>query len=100
MKNTNITSYLTRSGDRYPAGATLSRDGTNFSFYSRHASHVELLLFENADDPQPFQVIPLEARTHRTFFFWHVFVIDLPVGVHYAWRIDGPDDVHLGSDGD
>ena len=59
MKNTNTTSYLTRSGDRYPAGATPSRDGTNFSFYSRHASHVELLLFEKADDPQPFQVIPL-----------------------------------------
>jgi glycogen operon protein len=88
------TSYLTRSGDRYPPGATPSRDGTNFSFYSRHASHVELLLFENADDPQPFQVIPLEARTHRTFFFWHIFVIGLPVGIHYAWRVDGPDDVH------
>jgi isoamylase len=94
VKNTNITSYLTRSGDRYPAGATPSRDGTNFSFYSRHASHVELLLFEKADDPQPFQVIPLEARTHRTFFFWHVFVIDLPAGIHYAWRVDGPDNPH------
>jgi len=94
LKKKNITSYRTRSGDRYPAGATPSRDGTNFSFYSRHASHVELLLFENSEDPQPFQVIPLEARTHRTFFFWHVFVIDLPVGIHYAWRVDGPDNLH------
>jgi glycogen operon protein len=90
----HITSCRTHPGNRYPAGATPSPGGVNFSIYSRHASHVELLLFENADDPQPFQVIPLEARTNRTFFFWHVFVIDLPVGIYYAWRIDGPGDVH------
>ena len=86
--------YRTQAGDRYPAGATPSDRGVNFSVYSRHATHVELLLFVNADDPAPFQVIPLEARSHRTFFFWHVFVIDLPVGTHYAWRIDGPDNLH------
>ena len=94
MTQKHITSCRTHPGNRYPAGATPSPGGVNFSIYSRHASHVELLLFENADDPQPFQVIPLEARTHRTFFFWHVFVIDLPVGIYYAWRIDGPGDVH------
>ena len=86
--------YRTHPGNRYPAGATPSDKGINFSIYSRHATHVELLLFANADDPAPFQVIPLETRTHRTFFFWHVFVIDLPVGTHYAWRIDGPADLH------
>jgi glycogen operon protein len=94
LKQKHITACRTHPGNRYPAGATPSPEGVNFSIYSRHASHVELLLFEHADDLQPFQVIPLEVRTHRTFFFWHVFVIDLPVGTHYAWRIDGPDDVH------
>ena len=87
-----MTACRIHPGDRYPAGATPSPEGVNFSIYSRHATHVELLLFADAEDLQPFQVIPLEARTHRTFFFWHVFVIDLPVGTHYAWRIDGPDD--------
>ena len=94
MKQTHATIYRTRPGNRYPTGATPSPEGVNFSLYSRHASHVELLLFENADDPHPFQIIPLEARTQRTFFFWHVFVIDLPAGVHYAWRVDGPDNLH------
>ncbi|HAJ92496.1 MAG TPA: glycogen debranching enzyme GlgX [Gammaproteobacteria bacterium] len=94
MKQKPATACLTHPGNRYPAGATPAPQGVNFSIYSRHASHVELLLFERADDLQPFQVIPLEVRTHRTFFFWHVFVIDLPAGTHYAWRIDGPDDVH------
>jgi len=86
--------YQTRPGTRYPCGASPVADGINFSIYSRHATHVELLLFEGAETPQPFQVIPLEARIHRTFFFWSVQVVDLPVGTHYAWRIDGPDDVH------
>ena len=93
MKQSPLTACRIQPGNRYPAGATPSPGGVNFSIYSRHASHVELLLFAQADDLQPLQVIPLEARTHRTFFFWHVFVIDLPAGSHYAWRIDGPDDV-------
>ncbi|MGD8631150.1 MAG: glycogen debranching protein GlgX [Gammaproteobacteria bacterium] len=88
-------SYSTRPGDRYPAGATQVPGGVNFSIYSRHATHVELLLFAAADSPQPFQVIPLDPRLHRTFFFWYVLVEDLPVGIHYAWRIDGENDVQL-----
>jgi isoamylase len=94
LNKTSRTSYRTTSGKRYPAGATPSPAGVNFSVYSRHASQVELLLFEKPADLQPSQVIPLQARTHRTFFFWHVFVIDLPVGTSYAWRIDGPDNLH------
>ncbi len=85
-------SFTTLPGDRYPHGATAGADGVNFSIYSRHATHVELLLFAAADSPLPSQVIPLEARIHRTFFFWHVLVVDLPSGTYYAWRIDGPDD--------
>jgi isoamylase len=91
--NTSMN-YQIRSGSRYPMGATPLADGVNFSIYSRHATHVELLLFAAADSREPFQIIPLEARLHRVFFFWSVQVLDLPVGTHYAWRINGPDDVH------
>ena len=87
-------SYRIRPGSRYPAGATAVSGGVNFSIYSRHATHVELLLFATADSQEPFQIIPLEARLHRVFFFWSLLVVELPVGTHYAWRIDGPDDVH------
>ena len=55
---------------------------------------MELLLFGTADSQEPSQVIPLEPRLHRVFFFWSVLVEDLPAGTHYAWRIDGPDNVH------
>jgi glycogen operon protein len=86
--------YQIRPGSRYPAGATPVAGGVNFSIYSRHATHVELLLFGTADSQEPSQVIPLEPRLHRVFFFWSVLVEDLPAGTHYAWRIDGPDNVH------
>ena len=84
-----------RAGFRYPAGATPVADGVNFSIYSQHATQVELLLFAGPRSLQPFQVIPLEPRGHRTFFFWHVLVVGLPVGTCYAWRMDGPDDTAL-----
>ncbi len=94
MTDNTRMNYQIRTGSRYPMGATLLADGVNFSIYSRHASSVELLLFAAADSHEPFQIIPLEARLHRVFFFWSIVVIDLPAGTHYAWRIDGPDDVH------
>jgi len=93
LTDNSTLSYQIRSGSRYPAGATPVADGVNFSIYSRHATHVELLLFSDADSREPFQIIPLEARLHRIFFFWNVQVLGLPLGTHYAWRIDGPDDL-------
>jgi len=68
------------------------RDGVNFCVFSRHATRVELLLYAAADSPEPFQVITLEPERNRSFFFWHVFVEDLPMGTHYTWRADGPTD--------
>ncbi|MCG6900256.1 MAG: glycogen debranching protein GlgX [Gammaproteobacteria bacterium] len=94
MTDNATRSYQTRPGNRYPAGATVVDGGVNFSIYSRHAAHVELLLFAAADSVAPFQIIPLDSRLQRMFFFWSVLVVDLPAGVHYAWRIDGPEDVH------
>ena len=94
MSKHKTSSYEIRSGSRYPDGATQVADGVNFSIYSRHATHVELLLFDSAESRQPFQVVTLDARLHRAFFFWHVLVVGLPAGTHYAWRIDGPNDLH------
>ncbi len=52
----------TRDGSRYPPGATLTADGVNFSIFSPHASGAELLLYEAADSPRPFQVIALDPE--------------------------------------
>ena len=88
--------YQTRPGRRYPFGATKDSGGANFSVFSRHATGAQLLLFEAADSPSPFQVITLDPEVNRTFFSWHVYVLDLPAGTFYGWRIDGPYGPHRG----
>jgi len=81
-----------RPGSRYPFGARPDAGGVNFSVFSRHATRVELLLFERATGGEPFQVIALDPDINRTFFAWHVYVEGLRPGVCYNWRIDGPGD--------
>ena len=83
-------SYKSSIGSYFPTGATVSDAGVNFSIFSRHASGAELLLYEAAGSPEPFQVISLNSKTNRSFFFWHVFIEALPAGTHYTWRIVGP----------
>ncbi len=82
--------YNLKPGNPYPHGALFSEDGVNFSISSRHATRVELLLFERADSRKPFQIIPLDKNINHTFFSWHVFVEQLPAGIWYGWHIDGP----------
>lgn len=87
-----MSTYTTRAGTRYPAGARLDEEGCNFSIFSHHATRVELLLFEHADSPEAFQTIRLDPDVNKSFFTWHLYVEALPAGTWYAWRIDGPDD--------
>jgi isoamylase len=80
----------TRDGSRHPPGPTLTAEGVNFSIFSPRATRVELLLYEAADSPQPFEIIALDPENNRTHLSWHVFVEGLPAGTHYCWRADGP----------
>ncbi|MCF7993428.1 MAG: glycogen debranching protein GlgX [Chromatiaceae bacterium] len=86
------THYRTQAGDWGLSGATFADNGVNFCCFSRHATQVELLLFEHERSREPFQIIQLDPNTHRTFFFWHVLVEGLSDGICYGWRIDGPSD--------
>jgi isoamylase len=83
--------YAVKHGKPYPSGSTPNTGGVNFSIFSRYAISVELLLFDSAQSDYPFQIIPLRKEINRTFFSWHVYVIKLPLGTWYAWRMDGPD---------
>jgi isoamylase len=85
---------LSRDADAHPLGATVDKEGVNFSVFSRNATAVELLLFNKHDDVQPFQIIKLEPQVNQTFFFWHVYVKGLKAGALYAYRVDGPQDLH------
>jgi isoamylase len=71
-------------------GAAVLSNGINFSVFSRHASRVELLLFDGAEEPRPTRAIDLEARKHRTYHYWHVFVPGIRAGQLYGYRVTGP----------
>ena len=81
--------YPLKHGKPYPSGSKYSAKGVNFSIFSRHAEHVELLLFSSAESDEPFQIIRLDKDINRTFFSWHVYVSKLPAGTWYTWRMDG-----------
>lgn len=84
------TATMPEHGRSGPLGATLSPGGVNFSLYSRHASEVELLLFNHVDDMQPALVVRLDPFLNRTYHYWHVFVSGLKAGQLYGYRIHGP----------
>jgi isoamylase len=76
-------------GASSPLGATVSREGVNFSVFSRNASRIELLLFDREDDAQPNKVIPIDPHRNRTYHYWHVFVPRLAAGQIYGYRVYG-----------
>src|SRR5262245_31118169 len=77
-----------RRGSSHPLGATVSPEGVNFSIYCRHASFLELLLFDHEDDAGPARVIPIDF-SNRTYHYWHVFVPGLSAGQIYGYRVHG-----------
>jgi isoamylase len=80
------------AGQSFPLGATVLGEGVNFSVFSRQASRVELLLFDDAAATHPARVVELDPRTHRTYHYWHVFVPGIGAGQLYAYRAFGPFD--------
>jgi len=75
-----------------PLGATPSADGVNFSVFSKHATGVELLLFDRVDDTSAARAIRLDPSANRTYHYWHVFVPGVQPGQLYGYRVEGPFD--------
>ena len=79
----------TTEGRSSPLGATVSREGVNFSVYSKHATGIELLFFDRADDACPSTVIRIDPATNRTYHYWHVYVPGVKAGQIYGYRVSG-----------
>src|SRR4029077_15102185 len=88
-KASGISAQKIREGRSCPLGATLYPEGANFSVYSKHATAVELLLFDGVDDDRPARVIRIDPSTSRTYHYWHVFVPGVKAGQIYGYRVDG-----------
>src|ERR1043165_5378172 len=77
-------------GRSAPLGATLSLGGTNFSVYSKHATAIDILLFDCVEDARPARVIRIDCSTNRTYHYWRVFVPGVKAGQIYGYRAKGP----------
>ena len=84
------SSYVYSPGSPLPQGVHLANDGVNFALFSRHATRVWLLLFENVDAIHPCQSIELDPSHHKTGDIWHIRILDAGRGLVYAYRVDGP----------
>jgi glycogen operon protein len=69
-----MTQCAVGSGVSAPLGATVCLAGVNFSVFSKHATTIELLLFDERNAARPSRVIALDPRRHRTYRYWHAFV--------------------------
>jgi isoamylase len=80
----------TGQGASSPLGATPCHGGVNFSLFSKHATGLELLLFDRVDDAKAARVIRIDPAANRTYHYWHVFVPGVTPGQIYGYRVEGP----------
>ena len=84
------------AGRPSPLGAYRADGGNNFSVWSRTATQLDLLLFDDVDDARPSRMIPLDPLRNRTSYFWHVLMPDVEPGQVDAWRVHGAFDPTAG----
>lgn len=81
---------MTRSrimeGRPFPLGATWDGLGVNFAIFSRHATKVELCLFDSTGEVE-LERIELPEYTNE---IWHGYLPDVHAGQVYGYRVYGP----------
>lgn len=95
MKQSTIVAKRVRTGlspghaPKSGQGSFCVDGGVQFVLFSRHATAVSLLLY---DDPKrdPVEEIVLDPLSNRFGDLWSVLVPGLSAGQIYAYRVDGP----------
>ncbi len=82
--------HVVHEGRPWPLGVSVDRTGVQFALFSRHATGVSLLLFENEEDTEPAREIVLDPARHRTGDVWHCFLEGCEAGALYLYRVSGP----------
>jgi len=73
-----------------PLGTSLRPDGVRFSVFSRHATGLHLLLFDEPRSARPTLEIALDPAVHRVGDVWTVVVPEVAAGQLYGYRAEGP----------
>ncbi|MGL4594354.1 MAG: glycogen debranching protein GlgX [Thermoguttaceae bacterium] len=73
-----------------PFGAILQDNGVQFVVTSRLAKSMELLLYNNVNDPDPVETINFKEKENRWGHVWSLFVKGLKAKQLYHFRASGP----------
>jgi isoamylase len=79
-----------------PYGAVVHDRGVQFVVFSRSATQMRLLLFDDVDDLEPAEVIEFDRESDRWGDIWSVFVPGVGPGQLYQFQADGPFDPQRG----
>jgi isoamylase len=79
-----------------PYGAVLHDKGVQFVVYSRSATAMRVLLYDDVGAPEPVEVIALDPAKDRWGDIWSIFVPGIRPGQLYHFQADGPFDPERG----
>ena len=79
-----------------PYGAILHERGVRFVVFSRSATAMRLLLYNNVDDREPSEIIDFDRETDRWGDIWSIFIPGLSAGQLYHFQAEGPYDPSQG----
>ena len=89
MKPPRLSNLLPSVPMPVPDGAHVVADGVQFTLFSRHASRVWLMLFNDPEAGVPDQEIELTRDLNRIGDIWHIHVRDARPGQFYMYRMEG-----------
>src|SRR5208283_2832449 len=73
-----------------PYGAIVHDDGVQFVVFSRSATAMRLLLYNQVTDRESFEIIDFDPELNRWGDVWSVFVPGMTAGQLYHFQADGP----------
>ncbi len=79
-----------------PYGAIIHDRGVQFVVFSRSATAMSLLLYDDVEDTEPSEVIKFDRETDRWGDIWSLFVPGICAGQLYHLQADGPYDPERG----
>ncbi|MFM7115946.1 MAG: glycogen debranching enzyme, partial [Planctomycetota bacterium] len=89
MRNTHPDLQLNHA---LPYGAIIHDRGVQFVVFSRSATEMRLLLYDDVAQREPSEVVYFDSRTDRWGDIWSVFVPGIGAGQLYHFQASGPFD--------
>ncbi len=79
-----------------PYGALVRDTGVQFVVFSRSATAMRMLLYDDVNDTEPDEIIPFDRETDRWGDIWSLFVPEVRPGQLYHFQAEGPYDPQRG----